>query len=63
MDNTEKKMATENLSRREAKSQRWERWESKRGEKPLFDIISELDYGNFMNKVDTIHSVIQYERR
>lgn len=63
MDNTEKKMATENISRREAKSQRWERWESKRGEKPLFDIISELDYGNFMNKVDTIHSVIQYERR
>ena len=62
-DNTEKKMEELNISRREAKNVRWERWESKKGEKPLFDILAELDYGNFMNKLAPIYSVVEYQRR
>lgn len=63
MDNTEKKMSTYNISRREAKKTRWERWESKKNVKPLFDCIFELDYGNFMGSVGPIYSVIQYNRK
>lgn len=63
LDNTEKKMATCNISRREAKKIRWERWESKKNTKPLFDCIFELDYGNFMGCVGPIYSVIQCDRK
>lgn len=61
-DNTEKKMETLKISRLEAKKSRWERWETKHSNKPTYEIICEVDYGNFMNSIGPIFSVLEYSR-
>lgn len=47
----------------DAQNERWEKWEAKKGEKPVFDIICEVDFGNFMNNCVPIYSTIQYHRK
>lgn len=59
MDNTEKRMKTYSLNRKDAKAGRWERWKSNDGTKTIFDSIMEVDYGNFMGQVGPIFSIIQ----
>lgn len=63
MDNTEKIMQNQSISRREAKQKRWERWESNKGSKPMFDCILELDYGTYMGNVGPILSVIECNKK
>ena len=60
-DNTEKKITDDKLTAEEAAAVHWERWAAEAKEETiLLEIISELDYGTFMNVTGPQVRVVEY---